>query len=495
MKPTKKQVWNNIDAIGLMNGISTWNDNYLTLKYVRIPGESNIELRHKINSFLDTNNPLYGSIEQELIIGLANELGLDSYNIMEQKTFTLTRLPYPSGAVGVQDIFVYYQEPGLDTWTPILPQYWSQDVENNIPSSGFIVWEDSYYSSTRDLSKKTNNYSKLLQLYKTDIPDNSRLKIEYSVPFYDENDNMILKLFTDTSNPNNLKDKRYYYYNSYSYNESDLLTKPCVYTLDNIPDSLKYYYFDNNNRPTSLLYSLREKVDSVYRHRWNNIADRKTIWDIGTNFGSGCIPSFCDESVSNSEFKNYRTGGHNYHNTSLYIKDIDVIIDNDDEYWYPILQPGKFYYNGSNYYLMDNPVKHSIDLTSNSGVLPSGINICHKMIMYKTNNLTISGNIFDDVDYILDFDDVTDLTLNSRVARKRQYLTSAENGFQTILSSGEYMIDYNNNIIYSSGLTNCTIYYDNTLIPSGVVIQSPNLDLNPLNDTNFGFDKYFITIG
>ena len=48
-KPIKKPVWNNSDAFGLINGIGTWDNNYLKLKYVRLPDETNIQLGHKIN--------------------------------------------------------------------------------------------------------------------------------------------------------------------------------------------------------------------------------------------------------------------------------------------------------------------------------------------------------------------------------------------------------------------------------------------------------------
>ena len=154
-KPIKKQVWNNVDAFGLLNGISTWDENYLNLKYVRIPGESNIELRHKLNKFSEEQSPLYGNLNQELIIGLANELGLDSYNIIEQTSFDLNYVPFPYGAKGEQDIWVYYQEPNMDTWTEITPQLWSEDVETSMPTSGFIVWEDSYFNTSND-STKTN---------------------------------------------------------------------------------------------------------------------------------------------------------------------------------------------------------------------------------------------------------------------------------------------------------------------------------------------------
>ena len=83
-RPIKKPVWNNIDAIGLLNGISIWDEQYQKLKYVRIPDETNIELRHKINNFRD--NPVDGTIDQQLIIGLANELNLDSYKTLNVNT-------------------------------------------------------------------------------------------------------------------------------------------------------------------------------------------------------------------------------------------------------------------------------------------------------------------------------------------------------------------------------------------------------------------------
>ena len=504
MKPIKKQTWNNVDAIGLINGISTWDDNFLNLKYVRIPGETNIELRHKINAFADNNNPLYGSIEQQLIIGLANELGLDSYNIMNQTTFNLSRPPFPVGNKREQDIFLYYQEPGLDTWTEITPQYWSEDVEHTIPTSGFIVWENSYFAQSTT-SSKTNNYSRLLQIYSV-IPNNSRLKVIYSIQKIDSDNNKYTVKFTDMDNVNNPESRDFLYYKSDEVTIPDLNIKPIVYSLGEIPPAYSGVYYNPDGTATSKLFKLRDKIDSVYRHRWKNIADRKTIWDINLNFSKGTIPSFYDTAFETTSgvyevVMSNLTGELGYYNPALYIKDIDIVQDNanNKEYWYPVLQPGPLYIDGRNYYLMENPKGVFINLFSGTTVLPSGIKVYHKVILNTSQVFPVTENLQQDVDYTVEFKDYdlnisSEIKLNSSIARKRSYLNN-DMGFQTILDTNEYMIDYMSGVIYSNGLTNGVLYWDDVLVPDKVTISGEVADLNPLNDTSLGYDEYFMVIG
>jgi len=503
MKPTKKQVWNNIDAFGLLNGISIWDENYLNLKYVRIPDESNIELKHKINKFAEDENPLRGNLEQELIIGLANELGLESYDNMETKTFDLTRVPIPFGDKREQDIWLYYLPPNTTDWLEVKPQYWSEDVENNSPTSGFMVWENEHYNLST-INYKTNKYSRLLQIYSI-LPNNSRIKVVYYQQKFDENDNKIYIKYTDTSNIKNINDDRFYYKSKYEINYSDLLTKPIVYTLSEIPKNFNEKYYNNDKTATGLMYELRDKIDTVYRHRWKNLSDRKTIWDINLNFSKGTIPSFYDcpfEVISGFyiETLNSLTGGLNYYNPTLYIKDIDIITDklNDKEYWYPVLQPGPLYIKGQQYFLMENASGVYINLSSGSGILPSGIEIYHKVILNLEDTSPSYNYFYKDMDYELLFRSSGNIVythdLNPNIARKRSYLIS-DMGFELPLKSGEYAIDYKNRMIYSSGILSGILYWDNVIVQDKVTIQSPIMDLNPLNDTMLGYDEYFLIVG
>jgi len=501
-KPIKKQVWNNVDAIGLINGISTWDDDFLNLKYVRIPGESNIDLRNKINKFSDDQNPITGNIDQQLIIGLANELGLDSYSITNKTTFDLSRFPMPIGDVNVQDINVYYQLPNTDTWVEITPQLWGSDVKDVTPTTGFIVWEDVYYSESLTTTK-TNNYSRLLQIY-DDLPDQTRIKAVYNIQQVDEDNNRITLQFTDMSNPNNTLDTRFIYRKGYDITPSGLATMPVVYDLSNIPTNFSGYY-NSNGTATDLLYRVKDKIDSVYRHRWDEVSDRKTIWDINLNFSEGTIPSFYDmpfetPSAASTNIENNLTGGVSYYNTSLYIKDIDVVkVSGEIDKWYPVMQPGPFYVDGSKYYLMENASGEYISFSGGMTTLPSGIEIYHKVILDTSTSVPNIGYIYDDADYELNFVDnelVISGTyiLNDGIARKRAYLTS-NMGYDLTLASGEYMIDYASGVIYSSGIVEGVLYWDDVIVPENVIIESTTFDLNPLNDTSLGYDDYFLTIG
>ena len=497
MQAIKKQIWTNLDAFGLLNGISTWDNNYLNLKYVRIPGESNIELRNKINKFADTNNPLTGNLEQELIIGLANELNLESYTNTERTTFNLSRFPYAYGDKRVQDIWLYYQPIGATDWIEVTPQFWSEDIENDIPTSGFIVWENSYYNSI-NTNRKDNEYSRLLEIY-SNLPNEVRLKIVYYIEQLDIDNNKIYTLFSDIGNRNN----NLFYLSEYQITKSDLNIKPVVYSLSKIPNNLSGYYYNSNGKPTDLLYKLRDKIDMVYRHRWDSIADKVTIWDINLNFSKGSIPSFYDTPFSyNSgifEITNFMTGGVNYYNTSLYINDIDIIIENDKEYWYPKLQTGPLYINGKNYYLMQNPIGILLDFSTGITSLPFGIEIYHKTIL-NMNQITPKYEYFyKDADYNISYYNVNTsgiitTKINSEIANKKAYLTN-DMGFVKTLNAKEYAIDYQNKIIYSSGIITGILYYDNVLVPESVTIKSTGLDLNPLNDTTIGYDEYFIVVG
>jgi len=491
-KPIKKPVWNNVDAVGLINGISIWDEQYQNLKYVRLPDESNIELRHRINNFRD--NPVDGTIDQQLIIGLSNEFNLTSYDMLNVTTFNLSRVPVPQGPKDTQDIFVYYQEPNASGWTEMTPQWWSESLEDTTPTSGFTVWEDGYYN-TNDTDSKSNTYSRVLQVFE-DLTDLTKIKIVYSIKQYDENNNVSYISYTDMSNPYDINDVRFIYRKEYAVTEADLATMPAAYSLSTIPDEFYARYFDTDGVGTDKLYMIRDKIDKLYRQRWNQIEDRKTVWDINLNYSSGTIPSFYDVAFDTTvsgyiDYTKNLTGGVNYYNTALYVKDIDVVPDGDDEHWYPVLQPGSMYVSGTKHYLMENPQSDSLDLSTGSGILPSGVKIQHHTILETDVGKTQPEYIYEDYDYNINLSDGVYIP-NETIARYRPYLTS-EKGFEIILQSGEYSIDYDTDTIYSSGITNCVLYWDEVDVPDKVTIETVFTDLNPINDTNLGYDSYFIT--
>ena len=507
-KPIKKQIWNNVDAFALINGIATWDDNYKNLRYVRIPDESNIDLRHKINNFRE--NKITGSTNNDLVNGLANELNLETYNLDIKTTFDLTRTPFPIivtddgssylSTSGVQDIFVYYQEPNMSGWTEILPQYWNEDVKNSTPNSGFIVWEDAYFAPTYT-DHKSNYYSKLLKVY-NNLPNNTKMKIVYGIEQFDVDNNRVYSKFTDMAV---IGDDRFIYKTPDVVTSGMLLTNPIVYNLNNIPGELEHMYFDISGRATSYLYNIRNNIDKIYRHRWDSIADRQTIWDINAGFSSGVIPSYYDvefQTQDINEFINsesgYLTGGVDYYNSALYLKDIDIVTT-DKEHWYPVLQPGKFYYNGVSKRLMENPSGIVLDLSAGITPLPNDIKIHHNIIFDTTNTTIVNKYLYDEYDYDIEYVDPNTNNYGQyiptpTIARKRPYLTQ-DMGFDLILGLNEYAIDFDNRMIHSNGIGQGVLYFDNTDVPDKVVIQDPRTDLNPINDTSVGFSEYFLTIG
>ena len=493
-RPIKKQIWNNIDAIGLLNGISIWDDNFQNLKYVRIPDETNIELRHKINNF--NSNPIRGKINEQLMIGLANELNLDSYSLEKQTSFALTRTPIAVDDIGVQDIFVYYRLAGSVHWNDLSPQLWSASVQNTVPTSGFMVWEDSYYTDDTNTNSKNNTYSNLIEIYQ-DLPHMTDIKIVYSIRVRDIDDNEIIEKFTDINNSTDPSDHSYTIIKPYDPTMSDLLNHAVVYNMGDIPVNYSGHYYDTDGKAKNSLYEIQDLIDDKYRTRWINISDKNTVWDINTNFVDGVIPSFYDEGFNVGsgdyiELANNLTGGVAYHNTSLYITGVHSEVINNIEHWYPIVQSGPFYVSGNSYYLMNNTKNIQLDLTSGSGVLPSDIKLQHHIILDTNTSIINSGYIFDDYDYPILYDSGIH-QIHDTIARRKSYLTP-DMGFTSTINSGEYAIDYNTNTIYANSITDCILYWDEVDTRSDVIIKDQMLDLNPINDINLQFNSYFITV-
>jgi len=507
--PIKKPVWTNLDAFGLLNGISTWDENYLNLKYVRVPNETNIELRRKIKNM--HNNPVEGVSLQDVINGLSNELLLDQYNVRSNKTFDLTRTPYPSGSVGVQDIFVYYQPLDDTNWYSVGEQVWGSgyysDEDNTIPvTSGFIVWEDGYYKDPIVRSEKGNVYSKILQIM-TPLPDNSRIKSVYSTKLFDINGDADYFLYTDMDDSNNPDDESYMYRFPTVIDSGILESGPVAYNMSQLPDELSGYYFNTDGSGTDRLYKLRDIINKNFKHKWKDIRNRESIWDINKSYSKGVIPSYSDTAFvvnSGDTFSsNYFDGGIEHMDDALYIKDIHIQVSGNIENWYPIVQPGKFYYDGFPYYIMENPQYVHIDMSTGSGTLPSGILRNYKTILASSGDYTsdLEGFMFQDYMYPIRYKNsyetvATGVLETENIYRKRPYLNS-DMGLDITLSSGEYYINTDTNppIMYGSGLSDCVFVWDGTDVPSGRICDTEFSDLNPLNDYNVAYERYFLVIG
>jgi hypothetical protein len=506
MKPVKRQRWTNIDAFGLLNGISTWDNNYLNLKYVRIPDETNIQLRDKINRLRE--NPVTGTTLQDVVNGLSNELLFNPYNTISRSSFVLSRSPWPSGNVDDEDIWVSYQPPSETGWYDVFPQVWASGTIET-PTSGFIVWEDSYFKDPFSGTEKSHNYSKLLTIF-DEMPDNSLLRVSYYVQSFDIENNENYRLFTDIAYN---KDDDLVFRLPYALTSGDLSDKIVAYNLDEIPEGLSGFYYNDGGSATSNLYKIRDIIDKNYRHKWKDIKNNDTIWDVHRDYSTGVIPSFYDTHVTvNTSGVFNVTGGIEYQDPALYIERIDVQISGGYEYWYPVLSRGMFYCSGIPYTLMENVERSTVEFSGGSGTLPSGIERWHTVTMIDSgiidHYVNLSGT---EVEYMMPMHNYTipfrtnynldnsGYIISDNVYRKKAYIT-ADMGLEVSIDDQEYMIDYDNSVVYASGIDGGTMFWDNIDIPSGHVCTDSLLanggsaDLNPLNDTNVAYDKYFFVL-
>ena len=510
-RPIKKSKWTNLDAFGLINGVATWDKNYINLKYVRRPGESNLDLRQKINN--RRHNPALGVSLHDLVNGLANELNLEPYNMKDKTSFTLSRIPHPSGDVGVQDISVFYKEKNSGVWHKITPQVWSSgyytDESQETPvEPGFIVWENGYYKDSLEVTTKTSDYSDLLTII-SDIPDESKLKVIFYNKQFDIDNNQTVELFTDVSNELDELDDRLIYRKSFVIDSGNFNDRAVAYHLDDLSDYVSGQYFNDNGTATGKLYRVRDIIDEKFRHRWKDIRTNDTIWDVHRDYSRGTVPSFYDTPfvipITQDELNtNNFNGGIEYQDSVLSFHDIRIEQDGDVEHWWPVLQPGKFYVDGRPYMLMENPQFYDVEIEdASSGQLPpSGIDRWHHAIVTTESSIE-SGYIHETYNYPIQYsypystEASGTLHTSPNILRRKPFVTN-DMGYDLQLNSGEYYIDFDgdNPVIVGSGLPdNLKIIWDQIEVASGVVCTGIFSDLNPLNELNIPFNKYFFVLG
>lgn len=484
-KPIKQQSWSRIDVLGLLNGISIWDDQYRELKYVRRPFDSSIDMRAKILNKHD--NPV-STTKQGLINALSNEFGFQTYNVTDKKTFELTYNPTVSGGATTQDVLGYYKIPGSDTWNT-LTQVWSDTYYQSKESkTGFIVWQNDKISS--DFSEKNFTYSNLVEVLE-DIPDMSELKFIYYLVSYDEENKAYLLSFTDINNPNNPNDTTYTYRKKVS---SPSLSGIVAYTLDDIPENIySGLYFSSNGKPKELLYTIKNYINKKFKHTWGKITDRECIWNVHKLYGSGHIPHFYDAETpdNSSQYSGYYSGyfgGIEELSDTLYPAEI-IEQDEDAQQWYLKIYPGKLHVDGIPYYFFENPQIAHLDLSSGEATLPSGLTRGMYTILAKSgyydnpyNGVRASylSGVYEDYNYPLG--DAGEVYW-THIYRHKPYLET------TVLREGEYNIDFSNQKIYANEVNDAIIIWEQVLEPSGIMLK---YDLNPLNDQNLSFEKFFL---
>jgi hypothetical protein len=497
-KIQKKSFWNQLDAIALLNGISTWDDQYLNLKYTRLPGETNLDLRNKIiNTF---ENTVSGNTVQDIINGLSAELNLISYNVLEKRTFNLSNIPEPSGLKNEQDIWVSYQPVGDSGWYDIVPQRWSDTVyvdkdTRTTQSSGFIVWQNEYHDVSQQ-TVKTHTYFGMLHIL-DNLPDQSSIKVTYHRRIYNQDGSYNIFPFTEI-----LEDKFRY---PEDITTSDLTNKIVAYSLNDIPSGLYDIYYTGVHA-TSQLFAIRDDIIRQHDFRWAATKNRTNIWDIEKTSDRSVIPSFYDGNIvipsgfiyKDFDNKSYLlTGGLEHQSDSLYLEDIVIETSGNIEYWYPVIHPGRFYVNGTPYLLMQNPTSTSFIPISITQTLSSFPQRGDSVLLGNSNKYTVINNnqFFEAYNKTsINYPDQTVIETfqTSGVYRERPYLT-ADKGITITLNTDEFALDYDTNTVY---LHSSLIGQDLTLIwdtpfGSGVVYRSPFADLNPLN-YDFIDEKYFL---
>ena len=497
-KPVKRQRWSNIDVFGLLNGISTWDPQYRTLLYIRNPIESTLDMRARI--FRSHNNPA-DLTKQGLLNGISNEFGFDPYNVKPTSVFQLTNFPFPSGEIDVQDIWVEYRDVNsTGDWNSLYPQVWGQTyLENKENKKGFIVWQNEKYVNISGVKNFT--YSNILEIME-DRPDNQELRISYWTNGLDENNTLVLNKFSDVDN---LEDNyaRYYVYRKPA--EIDVTSGITVYTLNDIPTGLYYRYYDTSDVPVEQLYTIKEHINSKYKHTWGTMGDATVIWDVHKQYGSGNIPHFFDAAAPQNELYCQvfaKESGYYYSGFIGGIEDVsqalyfDQIVESGETYnWYFTLYPGKFYIDGTPFYMFENPGISSLTFVGGQADIPSGLQRGAHVILAKSGYFEapctvgdeyVSGYIFEDHTYPVGEGGES---VWSYIYRRKGFVPSGV-GYDFELLLGEYNIDFQNGKINANLLdADATIIWENSLTPSGRLIE---YDINPLNNSLFSQQKFFL---
>lgn len=495
-KPIKKQSWSNIDVFGLLNGLATWDPQYRRLKYVRKPFEDPIDLKSKIYKLHDDAPDV---TKQGLINGLSVEFGLSPYNVEDATVFSLSYDPVPSGDLDVQDIFAYYKQPGETSWSNLGGQVWSSNYATAKEDGvGFICWQREKYNNISGY--KNYRYSNLVEVLRTDLADDTQIKFEYYVYVSDDQNNRSLVKYTDMNNQTDINDTRFTYKKALS--NPSLSGQLVAYILNDIPEAIKwqYYYNQKTGIAKKFLYDLKAYIDDRFKHTWDKIVDRSSLWDIHHSYGSGHIPHFYDAiAPRNSDFCSLNfsglTGGIEELSYSLYPE--DVIEQGNDQNWYIRIYPGRFYIDGIPFYYFEDVQKSYLTFIDGVASIPSGLQRGMHTIMalsgYYNDYCTraqdeyLSG-VFEDYNY-QNGPDGDSIWYN--IYRKRPYLTPPT-GKTVTLEMGEYSINWVSGVINTvlpSGYENAVLLWDNVLVPSGSLLR---YDINPLNDQNLTFEKFFI---
>jgi hypothetical protein len=501
-KPIKKQRWSNIDVFGLIKGLGIWDTQYKTLQYVRRPFDTTLSIKDKI---LRLNDDPPSLTKQGILNGLCAEFGFTPYNTMTSKVFPLTYSPVPSGAIGVQDVWVKARAVGsTGVWLDLIPQVWPSGYEAALATQqGFIVWTNENYL---DISGYKNfNYNSSIEII-SPLDNETEIQITYNVAYVDELNDTHQTLFTDANNANNPNDTQYVFRKTEPIAVNSGIT---VYSLSDIPSGLESRYFNDEGHATEQLYTIKSYFNKMYRSTWDKISNNSTIWDIQDIYCSGEIPNFFDAYIPKNDQWASATGimvtgffdgyidGIDPVSNALYLSKVTENNSANKE-WYPTIYPGKFYLDGISFRLFEDPVSTGLIFVNGIAALPSGLTRGMYTILTKSGYYNDSYAQFDDYlsgivyeDYCAPCGPGGD-ELYGYIYRRRPHLT-ANVGYDIVLKAGEYNIDFENGLIYLNAPdTTGFLVWDRAIVPSGRIIEH---DLNPLNQQYINTRKFFFYIG
>lgn len=502
-QPIRKPTWSNLDVFGLLNGLSTWDDQYSTLLYVRKPFETNLDIRDRIIHSHDYKSDI---TKQGVVNAINTEFSMTPYNVTKKSIFELSYNPIPSGAPNTQDISGYYKTTS-GTWESIGPQMWSENYfvakDNKV---GFMVWQTNRFTTIPNF--KNFSYSTIVEVFR-EFDDLTEFKFEYYINGTDSYNNVELLRYTDMNNQTDPNDTRYTY--RIDDKTLNLTDNAVLYNLNDIPSGLLSLYYDNDGHPTQLLYDLKRYIDNKFNHTWDKIVDKNCIWDVHKNYGSGQVTSFYDaivppNSQRSSIYYSGYLGGIESLSYSLYPTPIEEM-SGSAAVWYMKVYPGNFYIDGIPFYYFESPSSGNLNLTLVSTGTYSGLYSCAVPTGLTRGMYTIMANsgyydsyycnsardsylsgVYEDCDYTAGIDGDSSW---GNIYQRKACLT-ASMGLDTSLTMGRYMIDFNSNTIYArlpATHNKAVIYYDKAVTPSGSYLS---YDLNPLNDQNLNLEKFFI---
>lgn len=494
------KIWNEWEEFGLLVGLGHWSEDGKTLRFVRFPGETNLELKRRIlKSFSQKEQDVVNSSHQGMVNAISRDLGLVSYNVEDKKVFTLSQEPHPTGRINV-----YVSGVSTDgDWVQYLPQVRSSGYFDAINSSGsfpsgWIVWNLPDHSGDNGFIHN-GEYTQILEFINF-LVDADEVRTEYEVlDRFDEDGEAVLKFVSDFDHPDDDEDQRYRARRRTIPNPlSQVVIHPITELISGVASGI-YYTDEQAARPK--LKELREELVSLHPFEWDDFVWGQTQYDAGDFISLGTLPSLYDAAIptgnSSEIHKSWYIGGVNY-GPDLYMHDIRVVGSGVADPWNPVLVPGIFYLGPTGYYLYEQKREENITLASTGGdLIKSGVLVASSsdvpdrisiIVVSTSGYLGTSGNFSELYKYPIGsgrLDSSTD------VYRRVFPLSGLLDHNTFVVESGQWFFDYDNQTVFASGLPDQINVAWEHPSSSGYEVVVSGVDLNPVNRI---FDKHFLLL-